>query len=261
MLSKSQARAFFLGGTGLFTAAFLTLTIDTHRRIPARTHSDAITPEVVRGKRIWESNNCMGCHTLFGEGAYYAPELTKSVERRGKAFLRIFLKDPQVLYPGQRKMVKYDFTAEQIEDVIAFLDWCGKVDLNGFPAPPPLGKTVVPVAVQQRAVVPAGVEVPALFAEKTCLACHSLLGKGTPNVMLPSTTGELVAVPSLDEVYLRKTREELVTWITDPQKIKPGTPMPTLVPAVVSPAEVQQIVDFLMGLNPAARPANSPKPN
>ena len=87
------------------------------------------------------------------------------------------------------------------------------------------------------------------------------MGKGTPNVMLPSTTGELVAVPSLDEVYLRKTREELVTWITDPQKIKPGTPMPTLVPAVVSPAEVRQIVDFLMGLNPAARPANSPKPN
>jgi nitric oxide reductase subunit C len=105
VLSKSQAKVFFLGGTGVFTAAFLSLTIDTHRKVPAQTRQANITAEVARGKRIWEDNNCMGCHTLFGEGAYYAPELTKAVERRGKPWLRMFLKNPEAMYPNDRKMV------------------------------------------------------------------------------------------------------------------------------------------------------------
>jgi nitric oxide reductase subunit C len=46
----------------------------------------------------------------FGEGAYYAPELTKVVERRGAAWISLFLKDPQKMFPGQRKMVQYNFT-------------------------------------------------------------------------------------------------------------------------------------------------------
>ena len=257
MLSKSQARAFFLGGTGVFSAAFLALTIDTHRHVPDQTNAEMITPEVVRGKHLWEKNNCMGCHTLFGEGAYYAPDLSKIVQKRGKEFLTLFLKDPEAMYPGQRKMVNYHFSDAQIVDVLAFLEWCGNVDLNGFPADPPLGKTVTTVAVQETAP-PRNIEVPAIFQEKTCLACHALLGKGVPGMMMPNMKGELTAVPSLDETYQRKTRDELVAWITDPQSVKPGTPMPDLVPAVVSPEEVGQIVDFLLSLNPAApaRPSN-----
>ena len=113
MLTKSQARVFFLGGTGLFTAIFVALTVDSMRKIPAQTNQDQITPEVVAGKKIWESNNCMGCHTLFGEGAYYAPELTKVVDRRGAPWIRMFLKDPEAMFPGQRKMVNYNFSDER----------------------------------------------------------------------------------------------------------------------------------------------------
>jgi len=89
--------------------------------VPAQTRAANITAEVARGKRIWEDNNCMGCHTLFGEGAYYAPELTKAVERRGKPWLRLFLKNPEGMYPNDRKMVNYHFNDAQIEDAIAFL--------------------------------------------------------------------------------------------------------------------------------------------
>ena len=85
MLTKSQARAFFLGGTLLCGTAFVGLTVDTFQRIPGQTRENEITEEVARGKELWERSNCMGCHTLFGEGAYYAPELTRVVERRGEA--------------------------------------------------------------------------------------------------------------------------------------------------------------------------------
>ncbi|HEY5870155.1 MAG TPA: c-type cytochrome [Candidatus Tectomicrobia bacterium] len=55
---------------------FLLLTIDTIRRVPAQTKQQNLTEQVVHGKHLWERNNCMGCHTLLGEGAYYAPELS-----------------------------------------------------------------------------------------------------------------------------------------------------------------------------------------
>ena len=134
MLSKSQARLFFLGGTVLFSLLFLFLTVDTVRQVPDQTKQNELTDAAKRGKHIWDENNCMGCHTILGEGAYYAPELTKAYERRGEEWLRVFLKDPQAMYPGRRTMVQYNFEEGEIEDVIAFLKWIGNMDLNGFPA-------------------------------------------------------------------------------------------------------------------------------
>lgn len=133
MLSKSQARWFFLLGTIVSALIFISLTVDSIRYVYSKPTAK-LTEDVIRGKRIWEKNNCMGCHTILGEGAYYAPELTKSYERRGPDWIRLFLKDPQAMYPGQRKMVKYNFSEEEISDVIAFLKWNGELDLNGFPA-------------------------------------------------------------------------------------------------------------------------------
>lgn len=225
MLSKSQARAFFLGGTGIFSAAFLALTIDTHRKVPEQTNEQNLTPQVIAGKKIWEDNNCMGCHTLFGEGAYYAPELTKIVEEKGKTYLKDFIKDPEKYYPNRRRMVKYDFTDEQIDDVLAFLEWCGEVDLNGFPAPPPLKPA--PMVLSESALPP-----PKIF--EICSACHSVGGKG-------GNVG-----PALDQVAQKMGRAELTEWIRDPQKVKPGTGMPNL---GLSEENLTEVVTYLLSLS------------
>ncbi len=34
--------------------------------------------------------------------------------------------------PNGRKMVAYGFSPEEATDLIAFFDWIGKIDLNGF---------------------------------------------------------------------------------------------------------------------------------
>ena len=121
MLSKSAARAFFLVGTAVCSLAFIGLTVDSFAKVPALTHASEITPAVERGKEIWTAKNCMGCHTLMGEGAYYAPELTKVIERRGPDFVRAMLRDPEKMYPGQRKMQNYHFSEPEIDDLVAFL--------------------------------------------------------------------------------------------------------------------------------------------
>jgi nitric oxide reductase subunit C len=141
MLSKSQAKAFFILGTAVCGLAFVGLTLDTFKRIPKQTHEENLTPEVIRGKNLWDSNNCMGCHTLMGEGAYYAPELTKVYTRRGEMFIKSQLKDPEAMFPGGRKMTNFHFTDSEIADLVQFLKWIGEVDLNGFPPKPDLSSS------------------------------------------------------------------------------------------------------------------------
>ncbi len=230
MLSKSQARAFFLGGTAVFSAVFLWLTVDTIRQVPARTNQEDLNAAVIRGKEIWEVNNCMGCHTILGEGAYYAPELTKAYERRGEAWLRLFLKDPEAMYPGQRRMVNYHFTDAEISDVIAFLEWIGRINTNGFPAEPDL-KPKEETRPKQAASAHA-VARPAIV-DQICLACHSVEG-----------TGQKVG-PAFDGVANRYDAATLDRWLADPQALKPGTAMPNL---NLDDATRHQLVAWLMTL-------------
>jgi nitric oxide reductase subunit C len=212
LLSKSQARWFFLGGTFFFSVIFVALTVDTIRQVPARSHQDRMTREVVRGKTIWDESNCMGCHTILGEGAYYAPELTRVVERRGKAWIALFLRDPEAMFPGERKMVNYHFDDGQIRDVVAFLEWIGEIDTNGFPPEPDLKL----VSVAPSTANATATESPPEIFTTVCVACHAVGGKG-------GAVG-----PALDGVARRKSPEELDRWIADPAAVKPGTAMPKL---------------------------------
>ena len=132
MLSKKQARAFFLGGTVVTFLVFIGLTVYSFSKGQDQSNYAAITEQVVRGKTIWEENNCMGCHTILGEGAYYAPELTKVLDRKGEGYVKAVLMSPNSWAPNGRKMVAYGFTEEEAMDVIAFFDWIDDIDLNGF---------------------------------------------------------------------------------------------------------------------------------
>ncbi len=137
MLSKSMARTFFLGGTIVTFGVFLALSWTSMvNEVPKNTHPENITPQVIAGKHLWESNNCMGCHTIMGEGGYYAPELTKVVERRGDNYIKIVLMSKEPWQPRGRKMVAYGFSDKDATDLLEFLRWVGNVDLNGFPPKP-----------------------------------------------------------------------------------------------------------------------------
>lgn len=235
MLSKSQARNFFLLGTALCSLAFIGLTYDTFNRIPAQTNQQNLTPEAIRGKHLFERNNCMGCHTILGEGAYYAPELTKVIERRGEAFVKAMLKDPEAMYPGSRKMTNYHFTDQQISDLTEFLKWIGKMDLNGFPPKPDLMRTASPTATSETAagnLVVATGDRPQVF-NLMCIACHSLQGQG----------GQVG--PALDGVGSRLDSAALKSRLENPQSVQADSKMPKL---PLSADEITELVAFLSQL-------------
>ena len=137
MLSKQQAKLFFIGGTILFAVIFLGMTYNTLTKgIPEHTDVKGLTDQVKHGKRLWDSNNCMGCHTIMGEGAYYAPELTRVIDRRGKEMVKAILTSKVPWAPNGRKMVAYGFSDEDADAIISFFEWVGRADLNGFPPKP-----------------------------------------------------------------------------------------------------------------------------
>jgi len=227
MLSKSDSLRIFAVVTITAVVIFLFLSYDTLKKIPDQTNEKNLTESVIRGKNIWESNNCMGCHTIFGEGAYYAPELTKVYTRRSEEFIRIFLKDPNAMYPGKRKMVKYDFSDGEIDDLISFFKWCGEVDLNGFPAEPYLKKHISSSVVTNSSTL----KKPDIF-DKLCLTCHTLGGKGT----------RIEFAPILDNIGSLRDKDFLKRWLIDPSSIKKNSLMPKF---PLSESTILELVDFL----------------
>ena len=102
---------------------------------------------IAKGKLVIQSRACIDCHTFFGIGAYYAPDLTKSwldpvwntwktitaADSREEAMVR-FLMDPVRYRIFERAMPNLHLSREEAEAVVAYLKWMASVDTNGFPA-------------------------------------------------------------------------------------------------------------------------------
>lgn len=131
--TKQMARNMFYGGTVFFILVFVGLILDTERKIPQRSNAQEITPSVVRGKHIWETRNCIGCHTLLGEGAYFAPELGNVYKRRGPDFIKAWMASQPSGAPGRRQMPQFNLSEEQLNDLVEFLKWTGNINTEKWP--------------------------------------------------------------------------------------------------------------------------------
>ena len=101
------------------------------------------------GKLTSQSKNCMNCHTLLGNGAYYAPDLTKSwldpawqdggplQGMTGKTTVEEamaeFLMHPSQYPTHARMMPDLGITADEAKGLVAFLKHMSSIDTNGFP--------------------------------------------------------------------------------------------------------------------------------
>lgn len=142
VMTKSMARNIFYGGSLFFIIIFVGLTAHSHRYI-VTTSTDAagLTESVAAGKHIWEKNACINCHTILGEGAYFAPELANVMTRWGVA------DDPQAAFdalkawmdamptgiPGRRQMPQFNLTDEEYRQLADFLLWTNKVRAQDWP--------------------------------------------------------------------------------------------------------------------------------
>jgi len=101
------------------------------------------------GKLTSQTKNCMNCHTLLGNGAYYAPDLTKAwldpawsktgamMAMTGKSTreeaMAEFLQHPSTYPTHARMMPELGITADEAKGLVAFLKHMSSIDTNGFP--------------------------------------------------------------------------------------------------------------------------------
>ena len=131
--TKSMARNIYFGGSVFFFLVFLALTYHTEQTFPERTNAAQMTEAVVRGKLVWEQNNCIGCHTLLGEGAYFAPELGNVYQRRGPEFIKAWIKSQPTGTPGRRQMPNFHLSDAELDDLTAFLKYASEINTNQWP--------------------------------------------------------------------------------------------------------------------------------
>jgi len=132
--STSVARNIFYGGTVFFLLMFLALAFDTEQKLPARDQRAQLSnPQIAAGKRLWENNNCIGCHTLMGEGAYFAPELGNVYKRRGPEFIKAWIKAQPTGAPGRRQMPNFHLSDTELDELVAFLKYASEINTANWP--------------------------------------------------------------------------------------------------------------------------------
>ncbi len=134
--TKSMARNIYLGGSLFFLLLFLALAFDTVGVIPKRDNHANITPQVALGKKVWEEHDCIGCHTLLGEGAYFAPELGNVYTRFGgnkDAIIGFIKSRPVNGIPGRRSMPQFNLTDQELDAVAEFLKFTSEINSAKWP--------------------------------------------------------------------------------------------------------------------------------
>jgi nitric oxide reductase subunit C len=239
-MTKNSARNWFFIGTFACMIIFFALTIHTMTTIPAYTNSDKLTAEVVAGKKVWEKYNCIGCHTLIGEGAYYAPELKDIYSQKGPDFMRAFLKDPvKVWYGsaeaarGQRKMPNLGLSDQEIAHLIAFFEWVDKIDTHNWPPRPQQATAQAAAPTGMVAADPQVQQGEGIILAKACTACHKIKGVG-------GAIG-----PDLNGVTQRLDRETLRQRLQNPKAVNPESVMPNF---GFTDAEIDALVAYLKTL-------------
>jgi len=103
---------------------------------------------IAKGKLVIQSRACMDCHTFFGNGAYYGPDLTKAwldpawaqmwmpmtQQKTREEAMVAFLMHPESFPTWGREMPNLAITRDEAVATVAYLKWMSSVDANGFPA-------------------------------------------------------------------------------------------------------------------------------
>ncbi|MCV6574255.1 MAG: cytochrome c [Cohaesibacter sp.] len=142
MMTKSKARNIFYGGSLFFFVIFIGLTAQSHLYVlNESSNNDQLSESVIRGKHVWEKHSCINCHTILGEGAYFAPEVGNVFVRYGgiddpegaKDSIKEWMKAQPTGIEGRRQMPQFNLTEEELDDLANFLEWTSKIDTQGWP--------------------------------------------------------------------------------------------------------------------------------
>ena len=140
-LTKSAARNIFYGGTVFFFVIFVGLVAHSVSTVNSMSATHPVTPSVAAGKAVWERHACIDCHTILGEGAYFAPELGNVWVRYGgrddaagaREGIKAWIKSQPTGIEGRRQMPHFAISDADLDNLVDFFKWTSEINTQNWP--------------------------------------------------------------------------------------------------------------------------------
>lgn len=100
---------------------------ENHRMEAAASGSGAW--DAIDGKRIWEENGCVVCHSVYGLGGHLGPDLTNVMERYDPRYIR------HVMRNGMGKMPGYSLDKDEVEALVQYLGYLNRLGTYPLQSP------------------------------------------------------------------------------------------------------------------------------
>lgn len=94
-----------------------------------------MSEEAVLGKKVWQENNCISCHTLFGNGGYEGDDMTHIVEKRSEEEFIQFFQQPPYMRPHILR-VHPGLTIQATEQLWSYFSYLNDIPTLGWPPEP-----------------------------------------------------------------------------------------------------------------------------
>jgi len=168
-------RLFLIAGTIIGVMILLMTVMMTTNQHPANEEAEA-------GFVVWQSYGCESCHSLYGQGGNYAPDLTHIYTLRGDAYIRDFIINPQAYHPGERLMPRFTINQNEITQLVAMFEWTASSEPVADLWPPNPIQVAGSAGLNIRAVADIGVlqtmnpdiaRGQSIYSQR-CASCHAI---------------------------------------------------------------------------------------
>jgi ubiquinol-cytochrome c reductase cytochrome b subunit len=236
------------------------------------------SPEIEKGKQVFQSNGCVGCHAINGEGGQIGPELSgNTLKGKSRQWLEQQIRDPKSHYPDTIMPAFTNLSREQIANLVSYLMSVVSKGPAGETAPavgkgahgmkpqaaPPAAPPVVPSEAQslekpagQAALIIGSAENGADLFRELCISCHGPGGKG--NVPNPGSDDGVVpplspidrALYNADPKIFAQTIDKIIQHGSMPSGPHPALHMPAWGDTrSLTQQEIANLEAYIMALN------------
>ncbi len=198
----------------------------TDAKVPVRyTYHAPGEERIIAGRRLVARYNCTGCHVIENTGGdirrlyvdnptLAPPILLGEGEKVQADWLFNFVKAPQPIRPWlSLRMPTFGLADEEANTVVGYFESLDKVQVPF-------------VHIEKAAFSPESVAAGKLLTGKDYFDCFSCHQRGAQKPQGPPEGW----APDLALAHLRLNPEWILKWLHDPQKVMPGTKMPSFFP-------------------------------
>jgi len=231
----------------------------TDAKVPARyVYHAPGDDKIVQGRRLVARYNCTGCHViengggdirrLYADNLNLAPPILLGEGEKVQAdWLFNFVKAPTSIRPWlQLRMPTFGLADEEANTVVQYFDSLDRVQVPF-------------VHIEKAAFSPANIEAGKLLTSKDYFDCFSCHQRGAQKPQGPPEGW----APDLALAHARLNPEWVIKWLHDPQKVMPGTKMPSFFPGGPpdvlggdDDAQIRALRDYIVSLGfPEAAPS------